>query len=99
MMLMKVHTTRPIKGQISFATQRPNYGSLVSLASGELRGSPWFGVRTLDHSPEEEQHIDLERPDEDDVGRHAGTEPFRNPNVRLGLVNRHGLPLGKREDM
>lgn len=76
------------------------YGSaLVSFASGELRGSPRLGVRTLDHSSEEEQHVDLERPDEDDVGRHAGTEPFRNPNIRLGLVNRHGLPLGKREDM
>lgn len=75
------------------------YGSLVSLASSELRGSPRSGVRTLDHSPEEEQHVDLEGPDENDVGRYTGAEPFRNPNVRLGLVDRHGLPLGKREDM
>ena len=73
------------------------YGLVVSLPSGEMRGSPRLGFRTFDDSPEEEQHVDLERPDEDDVGRHAGTEPLSNPNVRFGLVRRHGFPLGHRE--
>lgn len=38
MMLMKVHTMRPIKGQISFATQRPTD-----------RSSAWPRVNCVDH--------------------------------------------------
>jgi hypothetical protein len=64
-------------------------GGVVSLVSVEnaWSGSSRLGFLTLDHSPEEEQHIDLEGPDEDDVGRHTSAEPFRDPNVWLGLIS------------
>lgn len=47
--------------------------------------------KSVDDSLIEEEHVELERPDEDDIGGDASTKPLSDPNIGFGFLFSHGL--------